>query len=104
MACLEAFSGPPYKAVTFVGKHLLVEWKKMSTSLAAPMFEDNRLLNFVKQNNDSVLKRLPLGEWAKSGCAAHGIRRNGSNQDGFLCLCTHKQAFEGVETLGVEML
>ena len=30
--------------------------------------------------------------------AAHGVRHDGSSQGGFLCLLTHKQAFEGVET------
>ena len=38
---------------------------------------------------------------ATSGCPAcltHGVRHDGSSQGGFLCLLTHKQAFEGAET------
>ena len=35
---------------------------EMSTGLAAPMFEANRLLKFAKQNSDCVLKYPPLGE------------------------------------------
>ena len=30
--------------------------------------------------------------------AAHGVRHDGSSQGGFICLLTHKEAFEGVET------
>ena len=71
---------------------------EMATGLAAPMVEANRLLKFAKQNSDSVLKYPPLGELddLRLSCmfdAAHGVRH-----DGFLCLLTHKQAFEGVET------
>ena len=75
----------------------------MSTGLAAPMFQANRLLKFAKQNSDCALKHPPLGELGdlRLSCmfdAAHGVRHDGSSQGGFLCLLTHKQAFEGVET------
>ena len=76
---------------------------EMVTDLAAPIVEANRLLKFAKQNSDSVLKYPPLGELddLRLSCmfdAAHGVRHDGSSQGGFLCLLTHKQAFEGVET------
>ena len=76
---------------------------ELSTGLAAPLFEANKLLRFAKDNSDVTLRYPPLGaiQDLRLSCmfdAAHGVRHDGSSQGGFICLLTHKEAFEGVET------